>query len=192
MYAAAMQQLHETGHSGRQFAPYIARVCGAPDAMKPGPADKMTPYLVPAIEMRRLMAEAIVAADAAEPMTGEGGEGEGEGGGGQQEGFFVEYMRYPRAVGNATLPSVLVRVVRTAAGEIHCRVHDPAEPSSSVGKECEKDEVALLPPPSAWADKLLLYFPFPLAVSSSSGGGGGSGSDGGSSDPTQETLGCIC
>ena len=55
--------LTKVGHTARQFGPYVARVTGQQRASRPTdlPDDEMlfTPYLIPMVELRRLIREAL-------------------------------------------------------------------------------------------------------------------------------------
>lgn len=131
--------LHAVGHSGREWFPKLGLVLGEagyPPTPAP-PADEQTPYTVPAVELRRMIALARA----------------------HEARFSIEYTRLPGTRGDerwrATAGGAVVRYYEDVEkGFVSCLV---------TGRGlCEPDEVALQPAPPAWARKLLLFSPHPI------------------------------
>ena len=134
----AREMLHHAGHSGREFGPSTTRVVGTLPGMRPDPKDPQLTYLLPALELRRLLAEARDRA----------------------ESFTVTYRRVSRT--NAPFAGRVVDVVDRygSSGMRHttCMIKD--------GGKCDDDELAMLPASSVhqwwWLTGLLLSFPLPM------------------------------
>jgi len=126
--------LHAAGHSGKEFNPSTTRVVGTFPGMRP-PANmsEQIPYLLPAVELRRLLAEARDLG----------------------ETFSLHYRRVSRT---APFNGRIVHLHEVAGGERSCSLK-----GSDEGKLCDSDELALLPPVKSWATSLLLAFPMPMA-----------------------------
>lgn len=179
------QWLSSVGHSGRQFAPYGARVMGS-FAPRPGPADLpaaekvFTPYLLPMVELRRLVNEAgakgesfelqytklgLPPLDAAKALA--------------TRGRFERGRVTPQDVLSAKFKDNMLNNCAGCDGSfIKCTDSFVlCECTDSAGTRCSGEDVELLTKPlPAWAFKTLAFFSFPVAPS------GG----------TFEELGCIC
>ncbi|KAL3898545.1 MAG: hypothetical protein SGPRY_012820, partial [Prymnesium sp.] len=133
------QQLRESGHSSRQFAPYLARVIG-PHAVTPAhrpPSHasiaKGEGWMVPMVELRRLLAEA---------------RGAGEN--------FTLTLRKRDA---ETSPWRRLRLSVEAMGGTSCSL------LSSRGGCSEEEEELLSSAPPPWVMHGLAFFPFPVRLS---------------------------
>ena len=156
----ALELLASVGHSSRQFLPLVGRIYG-PDGMAAKSADSPSPlsaaappsYTVPALELRRLLADARVRGEtsfaltyARLPTSGSGANGQGRG---------VDWQHAASSGGAVT-------VTVDAHGRTSCAVDATQEP-------CAADEPALMPwPPDGpgwlvWLTlKLLVWYPVPL------------------------------
>ena len=150
---AARALLKAAGHSGRQWNPMLGRVIGlmavagphADDAKKP-PAQ----YTLPALELRRLVEEAKA----------------------KGESFELEYTTLIGLAAPSGANSSAGELWRTSsAGRTAVYKYDAASGSASctVGKgplaaACPADEPAMLPPPPAWALRLVAFQPLPVLV----------------------------
>jgi hypothetical protein len=177
------QWLLAVGHSGRQFGPYGARVMGpfAPRPIDLPTAEKdFTPYLLPMIELRRLVHEAGGKGESFElrytklgspPLkSAKAQANRGHFGGGRvtpQDMLSVQLK-------NNTLNNCVGcdgAFIRCSNELILCECRDAA------GSRCSDEDVALLMAPlPSWALNTLAFFSFPVAPN------GG----------TFEELGCIC
>jgi hypothetical protein len=125
--------LRSVGHSAREFNPSTTRVVGTFPGMKPSTnLTKQLPYLLPAVELRRLLGEARTL----------------------NESFSVRYRRLSHT---APFNGRVVHLQERANGERLCLLE-----GSDQGKLCDDDELALLPPSDHWATSLLLAFPMPM------------------------------
>ena len=150
----AREYLSHAGHAAREFGPSTTRVVGTLPGMKPhpDPARPQLEYLLPAVELRRLLAEARA----------------------NNESFTLTYKRVSRT--GAPFAGRVVDVVDSpvsstagsgkeestaALGTRHtrCTVRGMLPGFSS---ECADDELALLPPSDWWLTGLLLAFPMPM------------------------------
>ena len=135
----ARRHLLASGHSARQFGPYMARVLG-PQAVSPPASERprgggAEAYLLPFVELRRLLAEARAAGEA----------------------FDLTYRRRESPDGRWRR----VRYARRRDGRETC----VALGRWLKGSRCKAEERALLTTaPPAWAMKLLLFFPFPVRL----------------------------
>eukprot|EP00746_Dinoflagellata_sp_MGD_P089666 gnl/MRDRNA2_/MRDRNA2_35383_c0_seq1.p1 gnl/MRDRNA2_/MRDRNA2_35383_c0~~gnl/MRDRNA2_/MRDRNA2_35383_c0_seq1.p1 ORF type:complete len:665 (+),score=75.67 gnl/MRDRNA2_/MRDRNA2_35383_c0_seq1:38-1996(+) len=157
-YPRAGQLLRQGGNSGRVFTPQGTRVLGADGIYWiTRPVDRVTPFLLPAIELRRLIAEA---------------KEQGE------KNFFVNYSRIPtknreqvRGTSNSLWPPVVgmstVYFKQMEDHEVSCTStkHCVAN-GKSVTEPCSPHEIALQQKPPWWARKFLLFFPMPIPVGS--------------------------
>lgn len=135
--------LRQHGHIGRQFNPTPRRVLGPEfrknsPHIKPGGDTKFLPYTVPALELRRLLAEARAL----------------------NETFVLSYTKLHGAGDESwRLSSGDENVVLyDTPGNRFC---------TSNGVACSKDELALMPELGFWARKVSLYFPLPVVPSAS-------------------------
>ena len=106
--------------------------------------EPFTKYTMPALELRRFLHELRRAGEA----------------------FELTYTR-PDAAEDARLrPSTAtgttVRLREDGSGGRSCTVLGGGALASLLGSPCAPDELALLPPPSALARKLLLFEPYPI------------------------------
>ena len=150
----ARAYLSHAGHAAREFGPSTTRVVGTLPGMKPhpDPARPQLQYLLPAVELRRLLAEARA----------------------NNESFSLTYKRVSNT--GAPFAGRVVDVVDspvaspTGSGEeestaardtprTRCTVRGTLPGSSS---ECADDELALLPASDWWLTGLLLAFPMPM------------------------------
>ena len=154
------QNLVASGHSGRQFLPYGARVLG-PDAVAPPAGTTPNPdgtsnkaaaeegWMVPMVELRRALADARAAG----------------------ETFTLTYRQRLAPPGEAKNGAAWRRVrvewqaggggsgTGVGAGRLRCTV------LGRRGGACMDEERELLSTaPPAWAKKWLLYFSFPMRL----------------------------
>ena len=126
------------GHSGRQFGAYVARVMHlkAPPAVHEhlGARAHFVPYFIPFVELRRLILEATAAVD--EPS-------------GAIEPFVIEYAKVDPKVGKE-LGRCKLRFDRRGRG-------------AASRAACRRDLARLTTPLPAWANRVLLFFSFPVA-----------------------------
>lgn len=146
--------LAHAGHSAREFGPSTTRVVGTLPGMRPEPnaSKPQLQYLLPADELRRLLAEARE----------------------RREPFTLTYKRVSTT--GAPFAGRVVDVTETysaapegggseddggASGSrrTHCTVRANV---SALSTECEPDELALLPASGWWSTGLLLAFPLPM------------------------------
>ena len=134
------EMLKHAGHSGREFGPSTTRVVGTLPGMKPDP-DSTKPqlaYLLPALELRRLLSEARS----------------------RSESFTLTYRRISKT--GAPFDGRIVNLVDETINNVHrttCTV--------GVGRQavpCDPDEIGVLPMPDQWGwlTWLLLSFPLPM------------------------------
>ena len=101
-----------------------------------------TPYTLPALELRRVLAEARAASS---------------------EPFVLEYDKLPGTVGNEKwrqeAVESTVRLSENGRGGRSCRIRAAG---AYFWKMCSDDEPALLPPPSGWLAKIRIFFPLPV------------------------------
>ena len=131
-------QLLANGHSAREFAPYLARVIGPfavlpPTGVAP-PRPRNEGFMVPMVELRRLLAEARAAG----------------------ESFQLTYRHRPQASDGGWRR---VRVVHRSGGRTSCRVLG-GSPRACTADE----QTLLSTAPPAWAMSALLFFPFPMEL----------------------------
>ena len=148
MLAPAVQRhLRSSGHSGREYAPYMARVIGS-DALPPPPeraADEG--WMIPMVELRRLLEEAR-AAGKSFSLTFRARASSNE-------------VHVPGGGGDAWRR---VRVDHISGAAQQCIVLDSRW--WWARSLCPPEEARLLataPPP--WAMSWLLFFPFPMKLS---------------------------
>ena len=139
--------LHHAGHSGREFSPSTTRVVGTLPGMKPHPDPKheQLRYLLPAIELRRLLAEARS----------------------RSESFTLTYRRVSTtgAPFDGRTVTLVEKQSANAQRSSRCRAHSSNSSMMSIfGGPCDADEIALLPPSDWWLSGLLLAFPLPMAT----------------------------
>lgn len=150
--ARATALMKAVGHSGIQFAVYYERMASPLQTM-PGtdavggsggnasgicaqPPEPGVPYVLPAFELRRLLAVARR----------------------RGEAFALNYTRLPW---KARSPSAWLRA--PGGGKESIFVQEPGGRCRTVlGEPCETGELALLPAPPFWLSKILL--PYPLAL----------------------------
>jgi len=136
--------LMDAGHTAREFSPSTTRVVGTLPGMKPhpDPRRKQLPYLLPAIELRRLLAEARE----------------------RSESFRLTYRRLSRT--NAPFDGRVVTLVETQRADgsrvSKCTARTGGVTRRLFPKRCEAGEIALLPPSDWWLTGLLLAFPLPM------------------------------
>ena len=180
---AVVHHLVASGHTGRQFAPYLARVLGpaavAPPPPSPSSSSSSTPppqlhesvrpgadeaWMVPMVELRRLLAEART--------TG--------------EPFRLVYRQRGVASGWRRVRVEYTPPSDHANGDGHLSCAVLGEWLPLPWSACTAEEATLLSSaPPSWAMRSLLFFPFPMRMS---GGGGGEESMVSSSSPE---LGCL-
>lgn len=131
--------LRTAGHSGRQFAPYVARSIG----LSFGDGRFEEPFVVPVVELRRLVREAR-----------EKGETD----------FRIEYTKLglPPLPDDPVITNALPRVLYDEATS-DCRVVF-ADGSST---DCDKNEAPIAPPINKWIEATMLFFSFPVAINGS-------------------------
>ena len=133
--ARARELLHQAGHTAVQHNPTVARIIPEARVVPQG----FVPFTVPALELRRLLAEARE----------------------RGERFSLTYDVLPGATGGRewrTGPGVrTVRVQEDGAGGRECKVlRGPRR------GRCAPDEIAEQPPPSGWVGKALIFFAHPV------------------------------
>jgi hypothetical protein len=149
---AVRTHLQATGHSGREYAPYLARVIG-PDAIDPQAVIRDDEaWMVPMVELRRLLAEARAAGETFS-LT-----------------FRTATSDGPGAPPGAPSTWRRVRVDQSGrdADGAHqqCSVLDGWPIAWLGGSACTPEEAQLLStPPPPWAMRWLLFFPFPMRLS---------------------------
>jgi len=136
--------LAQAGHSAREFGPSTTRVVGVLPGMKPDSEAPQLPYLLPALELRRLLAEARA----------------------RNESFELTYKRVSNT--GAPFNGRLVHVVDShvdGAWQSRCSARVPGVAGlSSLSGACAADELAVLPSPAdGWLATLLLSFPLPMS-----------------------------
>lgn len=147
------KQLREAGHVAREFFPLKARVFGG-RALPGAPEQANVRYTVPALELRRLIGEAR------DHAAREG------------VGFSLHYARLSsRNVDSETSlthpPWRRVRLLVDRNGDIvECKSstahHHDDNDDDEYENACAEDELAYLPPLSAYVRKVCLYYPIPL------------------------------
>lgn len=153
------------GHSGRQFGAYVARVMHlkAPPAVhqRLGARAHFVPYLIPMVELRRLVLEATRGGTRAPaPTTAVGMATNHEkraaapppgAGSTAVEPFVVEYAKVDPVAGKE-LGRFKLRFDKRGRGTC-----------LRGGAECRRDLRRLTTPLPAWASRVLLFFSFPVA-----------------------------
>lgn len=133
--------LAHAGHAAREFGPSTTRVVGTLPGMKP-PPDTSRPqlkYLLPAVELRRLLGEARA----------------------ERESFSLSYKRVSRTGASWAGRIVDVEERYDAGGRtVRCTVRNTD--GFGWGTACDDDELALLPASDWWLTELLLAFPLPM------------------------------
>lgn len=131
--------LRTTGHSGRQFAPYVARSIG----LSFGDGRFEEPFVVPVVELRRLIREARA-------------KGETD--------FSIEYTKLglPPLSDDPVIINALPRVLYDEATS-DCRVVF----ADGVSMECDRNEAPIAPPLNKWVEATMLFFSFPVAINGS-------------------------
>ena len=148
---AARKLLHAVGHTGRQWNPMLGRVVGVMAIAGPTPDDARAKppvqYSIPALELRRLIAEARAKNESFELEYAhlEGGRG-------------TEHWRATSAV------KTIVYRYDAAASRASCHA---LYQSAATGRRpsrgrCADDEIAMLPPPPWWALWLIAFQPLPI------------------------------
>ena len=138
--------LHHAGHSGREFGPSTTRVVGTLPGMKPDPdaSKPQLPYLLPALELRRLLAEARTL----------------------NESFTLTYKRVSKT--GAPFSGRVVRVAEVNIDSMRrssCTVNVESQSATTWwidAHACDSEELALLPAPNTWLTGLLLSFPLAM------------------------------
>ena len=101
-----------------------------------------SPYTVPALELRRVLAEARAASS---------------------EPFVLEYDKLPGTVGDERwrrqAVESTVRLSDNGRGGLSCRIRAADE---YFWKKCADDEPGLLPAPGGWLAKIRIFFPLPV------------------------------
>lgn len=156
--------LRLAGHATRQFNPKARRVLGAAIRQRmprweAGGGAPFVPFTVPALELRRLLAEARRAAAASNST------------------FELHYTRLAGARGDeawrAGSRGVAVRLTRDdGRGGAKCVSRNETRAAAAKGAPpwarasrwtaCAPDELAMLPEPSAWALKISLFYPYAI------------------------------
>jgi len=133
--------LVHAGHSGREFSPSTTRVVGTLPGMKPPKGEgEQLHYLLPAIELRRLLAEAR----------------------GRSESFTVKYKRVSASGASSAGRVVTLVEKQRPGGQVQRRCTAYKSAGASWGAACDADELALLPPSAHWLTGMLLAFPLPM------------------------------
>ena len=101
-----------------------------------------TPYTLPALELRRVLAEARAASS---------------------EPFVLEYGHLPGSVGDERwrqeAVESTVRLSENGRGGRSCRIRAAG---AYFWKACADDEPGLLPAPGGWLAKIRIFFPLPV------------------------------
>ena len=101
-----------------------------------------TPYTLPVLELRRVLAEARAASS---------------------EPFVIEYDKLPGTVGDERwrqeAVESTVRLSENGRGGRSCRIRAAG---AYFWKACADDEPGLLPAPSGWLAKIRIFFPLPV------------------------------
>lgn len=135
--------LLHAGHSAREFSPSTTRVVGTLPGMRPhpNPNHEQLRYMLPAIELRRLLAESRAL----------------------DESFSLTYRRISKT--GAAFTNRTVKLVETQLADgrrvSHCRA-STGRHTAVLSKACAADEIALLPPSDWWLTGMLLAFPLPM------------------------------
>ena len=132
--------LKGAGHVGLHYMPTVMAVLG--DDLRMFLPHPFTPYTLPALELRRVLAKARAASS---------------------EPFVIEYDKLPGTVGNESwrqeAVESTVRLSENGRGGRSCRIRAAG---AYFWKACADDEPALLPPPSGWLAKIRIFFPLPV------------------------------
>ncbi|KAL1518508.1 hypothetical protein AB1Y20_002798 [Prymnesium parvum] len=140
------QLLLRAGHIGQQFNPTVRQMLGPEiradlPRWRRGSGVPFPAYTVPALQLRRMLAEAR--------STG--------------ERFTLEYEHLPGVVGDEawrqTAVAAHVRVDVEKMQVRRCRVRRTA---SLLWTRCSPQELALLPAPEGPLMKIMLFFPYPI------------------------------
>ena len=136
----SVKLLEGAGHVGLQYMPTVMAVLG--DDLRMFLPHPFTPYTLPALELRRVLAEARAASS---------------------EPFVLEYDKLPGTVGDESwrqeAVESTVRLSENGRGGRSCRIRAAG---AYFWKACADDEPALLPPPSGWLAKIRIFFPLPV------------------------------
>jgi hypothetical protein len=127
--------LETTGHAGRMFNPMLTAVTSSEAPWDP--TSPFVKYTFPAHEFRRLLAVARA----------------------NQETFYIEYTQlwgHGNETWRATGSGRRVQLAESPAGIRHCRVLSPE------AGPCTPHDVPYLPPLAWWAQKFLLFEPYPI------------------------------
>ena len=138
------QLLLDGGHIGRQFNPTVRRTLGPgirPYLYRWSPGEPFIKYTLPAMELRRTLAEAREL----------------------NESFTLDYERLPGMVGDekwrTTAVHSYVRIKEDGKGGRHCKTRLPG---SARWRPCAPDEIAMQPAPWGLMMKTSLYFSLPI------------------------------
>ncbi len=146
--ARARRMLKHFGHVGQQTRATPSRILGARirsfmPRWKPGSGVPFTAYTVPALELRRMLAEARAA----------------------NESFTLEYDRLPGVAGDEawrqSAVASQVRLDEDGRGARACEARLPGGGDSGWAP-CAADELANLPAPEGPLMKLLVFHPYPV------------------------------
>ena len=139
------EYLEHAGHAAREFGPSTTRVVGTLPGMKPhaDPTRPQIQYVLPAIELRRLLSEARA----------------------QNESFSLAYKRVSTT--GAPFAGRIVDVIdgystSSSGGGEHYTRCTVRSSIPGLGTACAEDEIALLPASDWWLTQLLLAFPLPM------------------------------
>ena len=136
----SVELLEGAGHVGLQYMPTVMAVLG--DDLRMFLPHPFTPYTLPALELRRVLAETRAASS---------------------EAFVIEYEHLPGSVGDERwrqeAVESTVRLSENGRGGRSCRIRAAG---AYFWKACADDEPALLPPPSGWLAKIRIFFPLPV------------------------------
>jgi len=136
----SVELLEGAGHAAIQFMPTVMIVLG--QRFRDSLPHPFSPYTVPALELRRVLAEARAASS---------------------EPFVIEYDRLPGTVGDERwrqeAVESTVRLSDNGRGGRSCRIRAAG---AYFWKACADDEPGLLPAPSGWLAKIRIFFPLPV------------------------------
>jgi len=138
--------LREGGHIAQQFAPTVNLMLGPEIRAKiphwqPSSGVPFLSYTVPALQLRRMVAEARAT----------------------KEKFTLEYEHLPGRVGDEnwrqTAVASWVRLEEDGTGGRQCHVRRDAK---AAWTPCSHDELVLQPAPEGLLMKIMLFFPYPI------------------------------
>ena len=138
--------LREGGHIAQQFAPTVNLMLGPEIRAKiphwqPSSGVPFLSYTVPALQLRRMVAEARAT----------------------NEKFTLEYEHLPGRVGDEhwrqTAVASWVRLEEDGKGGRQCHVRRDAK---AAWTPCSQDELVLQPAPEGLLMKIMLFFPYPI------------------------------